>query len=347
MDPVFESIWKMIPSNVTEQLACSMTLCLIYGMDKIQEIRVDTRSCKIVKNQPSFAVRAFGAALRASSRTLTSLNIKVSLPQFRQVITPCLKFPSLKNLTIQMEYGDRSKQKYLSYRLLSFIIDHRRTLVSFGLVSLDDGDMSSLLQRLPVMPLLRTLNLVQGRETWHYPSRSIGRIYSMYSPVLASHRLLRHLSLEMTPTRNIDLESFFQMEWCRAPLPKLESLTLMLPLNPSSNPGVLASYLQQYTSSLTSLTLLECPLPPQHLETVLAVFRVPNHLRNLELEVHLLIPDTFTAIAASLPNLECLKLTFRALSLEDYDLEASTLWTPPPTVNPDDSDWALVSYSSL
>jgi len=244
-------------------------------MDKIQEIRVDTRSCKIVKNQPLFAVRAFGAALRASSRTLTSLNIKVSLSQIRQVITPCLKFPSLKNLTIQMEYGDRSKQKYLSCRLLSYIIDHRQTLVSFSLVSLDDGDMSPLLQRLPVMPLLRTLNLRAGKLGIIHPE--VLDASTQCIPVLASHRLLRHLSLEKTPTRNLDLDSFFQMEWCRAPLPKLESLTLMLPLNPSSNLGVLASYLQQYASRLTSLTLLECPLPPQHLETVLAVFRVPNH----------------------------------------------------------------------
>jgi len=351
---VLKSLWKLAPGfDRTETPPVTLykiPFHLISAMNAIREMHVETRYWGV--NTP-FVVQLFGAALQTSQMMLTSLNIKVQLTQIEEVIPPHLKLPSLRNFTVQIEYGadHRSPMAHtgeiMSRRLLPFIDAHRRTLVSFGLNSLDDGNLSSLLQRLPYMPFLHTLNLMQGGEGWGWVPAAMETLYSKYSTVLTTYQSqLRHLSLEMTPMRPgyINLTSFFQMTWCRVPLPNLESLTLVLPsqglLNDTSTLG---SYLQQHTSSLAALTIRECALTPQQLESVLVVFRISDHLQNLELEVRMLKPDTFTAIATSLPNLDYLKLIFVELSREDYDLEPTILIFPPPTGNLDDSDWALVS----
>ena len=324
-------------------------LTIISRMNAINEIRVDAQNSYF--SGGTFTVRVFETAVKASSTTVMTLNLILPLASFEAFVPAQVNLPSLKKFAIQMSSWGHPYQmdESMTQRLLPFLDAHRHTLASLSLVSLDNTNLSLLLSRLPYMPLLHTLHLIQGwsmRPSYPVP---MAVFYSEYSTTLTTYRSqLKHFSMRVLHSRPTSFTDFFQMAWCHIPLPKLESLILGLPsLETDVDASVLASYLQQYSSTLTSLTLTYCVLRLQHLEPILSVFPIPCLLRNLDLDVGILKPEIFTVIAMCLPDLESLTLSFYSLSLEsEYEQEPAIFWTPPAGES-DCSYWALVSDNAL
>ena len=312
--PEVDRIRTLKPKTIQQ-----MVLNIMKNLTSLTCLNIEipsTDHIAVSQTTPSF----FFQGWQAFGRNLTTLKLIVPLESLHLVLPTSLSITGLRTLSVEVFrafHSDLGETVIMQKTLLPFINSHR-TITSLAVEAPKGINLSFLLQHLILMPSLRTFSLNQP-----FVSLLEADLSGLHQFLDAHQTRIRDLSIKITAPFSPhyphypDLDTFFAQKCFRVPLPVIERLTLFY--SPVYYTTGFASYIGQYKSTLTSLTIKGQNFDDDELSSLITHLATFGILRELDISIISLKPRVFRLLSVDLPNLEVLTLRFMSVASYIYD----------------------------
>jgi len=243
---------------------------------------------------------------------LTNLHLDVPLEEIHVVLLSHIMLLRLEIFSIILRTLPTSEPNELIRKsLLPFLIDHGPTLRSLTLVARENMNISSMLNSLQHMPYLSDLNITHLFFSPEFTASLVG-----YRHFLEAHQSqIQHLAFNFaarSPFFNIDSSEFLNQEWCRVPLPGLQSLLFGLSGFRVSCGAAAIPYIQRHIPTVTSLTIRSLHFSYDQVASILTGPKSGGYqltaLRALDIEIWCFSPAFLSLLVDRAPQLRSLRL---------------------------------------